>query len=134
MKIKELLICSAIACMAVSCASVKPVEESEKPSLLEKKFTRHSIDIQLEGNPTTGYSWKYEISDSKIVSVKESIEYQGKDGVTGAPSIYTYTVTGLKAGIAEISFKYLRFWESETPAQVKKVKITVHEDGSLDQQ
>ena len=60
--------------------------------------------LELRGNPTTGYTWIYTIGDESIIQVDEDIQYLGKEGMVGAPSLFTYTVRSLKQGNTNLKF------------------------------
>lgn len=73
---------------------------------LSKKYT-----IILNGNPSTGYNWTYEIDNKDIVKIDESTESSCENGMSGCPSNFIYTTTGLKEGKVTITFTYKRSWE-----------------------
>ena len=85
-------------------------------------FRSQKAVIELGGNPTTGYTWNYQIEDETIIKVEEEIRYLGKKNIDGAPSKFTYTIHSLKAGNTRITFEYKRPWE-QTPAD----KVVVYE-------
>ncbi len=106
-----------ISSIFVSCAS--------------SKFSSRKTQIQLEGNPTTGYTWIFKIEDESIIRVEEDFQYFGNDGIVGAPGIFTYTVHSLKPGRTMLKFEYKRPWEEKEPAQTCLYEITVAEDGKI---
>ncbi len=103
--------------LACSCTSVK--------SKGSKKI------IELEGNPTTGYTWVYTVEDEALISIKESEKYLGKNGMVGAPSLFTYKITALKRGATKILFEYKRPWEENPPLETKVYGITIEQNGKL---
>lgn len=85
-----------------------------------------SITHILDGNPTTGYNWKYTIENPEIVKVSEEVTSENKEGLIGAPSKFKYKIEGMKAGSTKIFFKYFREWEKDLPpAQTDTVEVTV---------
>lgn len=100
-------------------------------SCASSKFSSRKTQIQLKGNPTTGYTWIFEIEDESIIRVEEDIQYLGKDGIVGAPSLFTYTVHSLKPGSTMLKFEYKRPWEEKEPAKTCLYEITVSEDGKI---
>lgn len=71
--------------------------------------------LRLSGNPTTGYSWDYEVSDEGIIKEK-SKEYisDAKDfKLEGAGGTFIWNFSGIKEGITKVTFKYSRPWEKE---------------------
>ncbi len=88
--------------------------------------------IELNGNPTTGYTWEYEIEDDDIIEVDEEILYLGKNDVVGAPSKFKYTLHSLKAGNTKIKFEYKRPWEQKAADKVVVYEVIVNQDGMLE--
>lgn len=73
------------------------------------------VDLKLQGNPTTGYTWNYNISDEGIIK-EESQKYisDAKDlKIQGAGGVYTWKFSGLKEGSTKVTFRYGRSWEKE---------------------
>ena len=95
------------------------------------KFVVHEEHLQMMGNPTTGYSWFYSLSDDSIVDITENIIYMGEDGIAGAPSLFMYKINSSKPGKAELIFEYKRGWEKKTPEDVKSFYITVLDNGKI---
>ncbi len=95
------------------------------------KFSSQKTQIQLKGNPTTGYTWVFEIEDESIVSVTGQSKYLGKKGMVGAPSLFTYTVHSLKPGRTMLKFEYKRPWEEKEPEETCIYEVTVAENGKI---
>lgn len=95
-------------------------------------FKSQKAVIELGGNPTTGYTWNYQIEDEAVVKVDEEIRYLGKNGVVGAPSKFTYTIHSLKAGDTKIKFEYKRPWEQTPADKVVIYEVRVKENGAID--
>lgn len=73
--------------------------------------------ISLKGNPTTGYSWHYTVSDCSILSlVSDCYAPAMAQGLVGAGGTYTWNFKALKPGVASITFNYYRDWEGEQAA------------------
>jgi len=100
-------------------------------SCASSNFKSQKVIIELEGNPTTGYSWVYEIEDEKIVRMDEEIIYLGKKGMVGAPSKFVYSVYSLSAGETTIHFEYKRPWEEKAAEEICNFKVSVKENGKL---
>ena len=87
------------------------------------------IEIKLDSNITTGYSWKLpENADAKIVSLvsSEYIESEKDKEMVGTGGIETFIFEAKEAGQAEIILEYVRPWEKNTePEKIFKLKITV---------
>jgi len=88
-----------------------------------------TIEVSLNGNPTTGYAWSYQIDDTSILSClsdKYIANNQDSDAV-GVGGIYKYIFEGQKEGTTTITFKYARSWEDE-PVRIKKYIMKVDSD------
>ncbi len=70
--------------------------------------------IALEANHTTGYSWQLtEEVDENILSL-EGVEYEAGDSeLVGAPGEEEWTFKAVGEGRTELTFKYVRPWETE---------------------
>ena len=84
--------------------------------------------LKLSGNPTTGYDWSNKADVEGIVEIKG--EYTVSDPeLTGAPGYYEYTINGLAAGDATLTFTYSRSFEENS--EVVSVAYTFHVDDAL---
>ena len=95
------------------------------------EFTAHEKNLELIGNPTTGYSWTFEIADENIVDVEENVQYLGKEEMTGAPSLYMYRIKSKKPGKSEIRFTYKRPWESTEYDDTRLYEAEVKASGKI---
>ena len=83
--------------------------------------------VELEGNPTTGYEWTYELSNPAVIREVsyEYIGYQENDEVVGVGGVFVFSFAGLAEGETEITFKYSRSWEDDTPPEETIVYLGV---------
>ena len=95
-------------------------------------FKSDKTTIELNGNPTTGYTWLYIIGDETIIQVKEDIKYLGTKGMVGAPSKFTYTIKSLKAGNTSLKFEYKRPWEEKDAEEVRLYEVNVSKNGKIE--
>ena len=74
--------------------------------------------IELEGNPTTGYSWVYAMSPEGIVREvsNEYIAANTVGHVAGSGGKFIFTFEAVAEGETELTFSYLRPWEENIPA------------------
>jgi inhibitor of cysteine peptidase len=86
-----------------------------------------SLVHTLEGNPSTGYSWQYEISNPECLSIAVEMVEENKDIlIVGLPVKMKYTFTGKRAGETQIIFNYKRPWEQdEKPVKSDTLDILV---------
>lgn len=91
------------------------------------------FDFELEGNPTTGYSWEIVETDDEVVDVKyEYIADETEAGVVGKGGMYKFTVTGLKKGSCTVKCAYMRSWEGEDSALKTCIyDLYVNEDNTI---
>jgi len=94
-------------------------------------FKSQEKRLELMGNPTTGYTWIYIISDESIIQVSEDVQYLGKGEITGSPSLFLYRIESLKPGKTNLRFEYKRPWENSRPDQVRFYEVTVKENGKI---
>jgi len=76
-----------------------------------------SIKAKLCSNPSTGYSWDYEIDDTSIMNFvsKEYLEPEGD--LVGASGTDVYLFKALKPGTTQIRIEYKRSWEEGVEAE-----------------
>jgi len=98
----------------------------QKPKLMGTTIkVGEIITHELEGNPTTGYSWQYKVENPEIVKITEEIVNENKDGMVGTPSKFKYKIEGVKAGSTQILFTYQRSWEKDV-ASIQTDTLTVN--------
>ncbi len=95
------------------------------------KFEEKTKILNFNGNPTTGYTWTYEVEPEGIIDVLSDVTYLGDWDTVGAPSLFTYTLTSLKEGNCDLVFSYKRPWEKKKPEKEIKYKVTVTKSGKI---
>ena len=73
--------------------------------------------IELEGNPTTGYTWIYTMSPEGIVREISNNYIPDKTNkeIVGSGGKFVFTFEAISSGVTELAFSYLRVWEEGTP-------------------
>ena len=107
---------------------VKEVEERQAmlEQIKEKKPT--PIVIELEANPSTGYTWTTMTEgDAVSLSRVEDITAEGDRQLPGAPITQRYTFEVRDIGTTKVTFEYARLWESKEPLRRMEYVITVDE-------
>ena len=86
--------------------------------------------ILLDGNGSTGYGWQYNIKDAEITKVTgHSCIFDDDSGMRiGKGETNAWAFEGLKEGETEVTFNYLRSWETEI---LKTVTYTIKVDADL---
>jgi inhibitor of cysteine peptidase len=70
--------------------------------------------IELEGNPTTGYTWEtLDLQGSLFEQVGETEFSSGNSGLVGAGGMQTLTFRAVQAGSATLTLVYHRPWETD---------------------
>ncbi len=96
--------------------------------------TSKHFSIQLEENPTTGYSlvWQQE-GDGVVALVKERyVQDSGEVMMVGRGGKHSFAFKGVKAGKVTLSFQQARPWEPKEMALDEAVfHLTVKEDLSI---
>ncbi len=73
------------------------------------------VQLQMVGNPTTGYKWIFENDNDDALSVSEDYlpdaDPEDDSAPAGSGGTYVYLLTGLKKGVANLTFRYARSWE-----------------------
>lgn len=84
------------------------------------------FSISLESNPTTGYSWQADFDADYIELIKqEYLAAATETEVVGSGGEDKFTFKALKVGETEITFSYLRSWESVQPIEKTIYQITI---------
>lgn len=83
-----------------------------------------SFTINVNANPTTGYTWEVGFDQSLLKLVKRYTP--SGTGMIGAGGVETFEFEGMKAGETEIYLNYKRSFEPNNPAlETKNFKVTV---------
>ena len=81
------------------------------------------IDINLAGNPSTGYEWNCN-DDANIVKIDREYE-SSNSNLSGSGGTYTFTLTGLKEGNTIVKCIYKRSWEENEDDEIKEYQIKI---------
>ncbi len=108
---------------------VKAVEERREQLEKIKEKNPAPIEIDLESNPSTGYSWSSTIEGGSVSLTAVKDITSGNDGmVVGTPITQRYTFEVKDMGTTTVTFEYARMWESNAPLKRIVYKITVDEN------
>lgn len=102
----------------------------QKDSKFDYNINKNEIlEIKLESNPTTGYSWKWIKEDSNIILDSLGQTYVPKQTDSrrlGSGGVEIFKFKAIKSGIVSLKFKYNRSWEQQTTDSVKTFIIKVN--------
>ena len=76
--------------------------------------------VELEGNPTTGFTWIYTMIPEGIVKElsNDYIQDDADEGMTGVGGTFIFKFEAVAQGETELSFFYLREWEDEPAEEI----------------
>lgn len=94
-----------------------------------------NLRVRLPANSTTGYEWKYEISEPDMLELVEDeyIQSAAEDAMVGAGGLWTAEFGSTLSGAGEVMLilRYCRDWEDQAPAQEYTFYLWVAEDGGV---
>ena len=94
-------------------------------------YVPNQVDLYLPSNPTTGYSWVYDVEDPSVIEIRDQyFEYSQEEGFVGGGGIHWFHIAGTNPGMTSVTFRYLRSWEADAPAEQTTYRLTV--DDQLD--
>ena len=87
-----------------------------------------TLELEVDSNPTTGYSWDVTSSvNAGVLRQKRKYKYIPESDLVGAGGIQIFYFEGLQRGTAELTFEYRRPWEKDKePARKCLVRVNVH--------
>lgn len=124
-----LVILGALLLVSAGCLFTPIViTESDQGSLLAVNVG-DSILVQLDGNPSTGFSWFRThpslLVDEPLEALEEgTCNVSDQCGPLGRPGTYEFRYRAIEAGTVTLAFSYQRPWEEE-PADTFAVVIWV---------
>jgi inhibitor of cysteine peptidase len=130
MKIALLLILSLTLCI-VSCKNSGTISSDDKLAN-QQDVSEITIpvggttDVTLKSNPTTGYSWFW--ANRSSVRCVDSSFYQytpDKTDRVGSGGVEMFRFKGIAKGTDTVVMEYRRPWESNPPAEIRKIIIRV---------
>ncbi len=87
------------------------------------------VQVILDGNPTTGYTWTATVSDPAVLQQQGDPVYaQGNTdpSIVGAGGTFTFTFKAAAAGEVTLKFDYARPFETGVaPIQTYSMTVTV---------
>lgn len=91
---------------------------NQRNSISVKKGDTYTIT--LDENPTTGFKWHWEVSNSSIVQIVSDRYVPPSNNLPGAGGKHEWVIKGISQGTATINFTYYRDFE---PDKIKEVII-----------
>jgi inhibitor of cysteine peptidase len=84
------------------------------------------LEVSLESNPSTGYSWQVvEVPEFLTQTGEPEFQTEASGDVVGAGGTETLRFTADGSGTGTLRLEYRRPWESDTPArEVYELEVT----------
>ncbi len=66
-----------------------------------------TVVVNLDENPSTGYSWKSETQQECIVNLNDAgfVQNEASEGMVGVPGVRTFEITGSNNGVCLVEFQ-----------------------------
>ncbi len=90
--------------------------------------TGDQILIQLSANPTTGYSWTIDKTDTTILALQRETYTPSPGGLVGSGGTTVFTFTAQHPGTVQLQLKYWRSWEGDSSI-IKRYDVTIQVQG-----
>ncbi|MHB1136830.1 MAG: protease inhibitor I42 family protein [Coriobacteriia bacterium] len=83
-----------------------------------------TVTVELEGNPTTGFTW-LEAQVPEMLESRGEPAFEPSSDALGAGGVLTLTYDAVEAGEGTLQLEYARAWESVEPEDTFSVTVTV---------
>ncbi|MBR3524081.1 MAG: protease inhibitor I42 family protein [Bacilli bacterium] len=130
MKKAKLLFSILLVCTLVLVGCVKKDKKEDKKKEKPAPATAgESLDIKLESNPSTGYSWTYELEgDNVVVLTSKYEEGENCEDRDGCPGYEIFTVTATAPGHVNFKLIYTFAESDDSNALEADYDITIDKD------
>lgn len=98
------------------------------------KIEGESLIIELEENPTTGFTWKCDEYDTSILELLDDayMPDNTETDIVGRGGIHHYEFRGLSEGETTLTFKYIKSWEGDdSPEDTRTFIVVVDQEGTI---
>ncbi|MCR4676751.1 MAG: protease inhibitor I42 family protein [Sphaerochaetaceae bacterium] len=85
------------------------------------------ITVNVAGNPTTGYEWTVEDTQSLKCVVSDYVADPVDKEIVGAGGVYHFELIAKHPGTYTVDFKYARSWEEQSAASFS-IRATINEN------
>ena len=117
---------SLIACgILLSCGTTKSAASAEKTVVIDD----NTLVIELDSNPTTGFSWECEIANPAIAEIVSDTYEQATapNGMVGVGGTQTFVFACKQTGSTGLTFVYRRSWQGGETAEIRRAQIIVND-------
>ena len=117
------LVMAAISGCSGQTALALEAKDNGNQITLQKGQT---LTVELEANPTTGYTWEMVEPEGAVLSQVGEPEFKADSDLLGAPGTLTLRFEAVQAGQMELRLVYHRPWETGVePLETFTVQVTV---------
>lgn len=117
------------------------LKEGDKQYKFDKLEKDDIVELRLEGNPTTGFSWYIEkkANEFVIVSPQNTHNINGdntltgqyfsrrtKDGMVGHGGVYSFKFKVVGEGSEDILIVYKRIWDNNAPTSTVSINFATN--------
>lgn len=123
-----LLLCAgAITLSSCGQSRERPVRITESDAGLTVELRQRQIlEVALQGNPTTGYTWEVVPGAESVLEQQGEPEFNADSNALGAGGLITLRFEAIEQGEATLSLIYHRTFEpGVAPLQTFEVKVVV---------
>ena len=105
-----------IILLLLSLSSYAFAEVQDDMTNTIKATVGEELVITLDANATTGYEWQLaSMVDDSLIKPVSSEYVPDNTGLVGSGGKSVWTFKAVRAGKTQLSFKYIRSWEKDTP-------------------
>lgn len=117
------VVLAAVSGCGAKSALALEAKDNGRQIELEKGQT---LAINLEGNPSTGYTWEMVESEDSILRQVGETEFEAESDLVGAPGTQTLRFQAVESGQTELKLVYHRPWETDVePLETFTLQVTV---------
>ncbi len=128
--IRLALAISMFALALAGCAAERATSVSFDGGTL--RSSGKTLTIELEGNPTTGFTWTSQIEGDNLSLESEDYTSSSKDPhISGAGGVFGYRYEGAEEGASTITCTYRRPWEDYDPLKTFVFEVTTDSSGNI---
>src|SRR5512136_2840567 len=118
-----LSVCAALASCASPAANVTKLTAKDAGSTVNIRVG-NTLEIALEGNPTTGYTWEIAPDSGILLSQQGEAEFKSGSSALGSGGIVTLRFKAIQQGKTKLKLIYHRTFEpSVAPLQSYEIGL-----------
>jgi inhibitor of cysteine peptidase len=122
-----LIVLSVVSFLLTACGAGGQTVLNEKSAGTTVNVAKGAkFQVQLEGNPTTGYLWEAKDLNTTVLKQVGDPQHKPSSNAVGAPGITTFTFEAVGPGTAKLQLVYQRpFEKDKAPEKTWEVNVTV---------